>query len=95
MHCGRRLYQESEGSPPGCRADPAPGHHAGETPPTLELARSTEEEKRSQLQRLSAGDETLLAALDALLFWTRGYMLLVVAEKARDDFGASSPSTRS
>jgi methylmalonyl-CoA mutase len=30
----------------------APGHHAGETPPVIELARSTEEEKQSQLQRL-------------------------------------------
>lgn len=34
------------------------------------------------------------AALDAALFWTRGYMLLVVADKARDGLGTSSPSTR-
>jgi methylmalonyl-CoA mutase len=30
----------------------APGHHAGETPPVIELARSTDEEKRSQITRL-------------------------------------------
>ncbi len=32
----------------------APGHHAGETPPVIELARSTEAEKESQLTRLRA-----------------------------------------
>ncbi len=32
----------------------APGHHAGESPPVIELARSTEEEKQSQLTRLRA-----------------------------------------
>ncbi|MEQ1786322.1 MAG: fused isobutyryl-CoA mutase/GTPase IcmF [Acidimicrobiales bacterium] len=32
----------------------APGHHAGETPPVIELARSTDEEKQSQLTRLRA-----------------------------------------
>jgi len=32
----------------------APGHHAGETPPVITLARSTEAEKQSQLSRLGA-----------------------------------------
>jgi methylmalonyl-CoA mutase len=49
-------HRKHDGSLPivGVNTFIAPGHHAGETPPVIELARSTEAEKESQLTRLRA-----------------------------------------
>jgi methylmalonyl-CoA mutase len=49
-------HRKHDGSLPivGVNTFLAPGHHAGETPPVIELARSTDEEKQSQLTRLRA-----------------------------------------